>query len=212
MKTVLVAAAGRVGTALNTAFTAGGHTVLTTGRSTGDFSVELAGVEAVYSWSGKIDGAASAVGVTPVQPVQEMTADYRRRWPCAGGVMVPTGSGDVGARHHSPLGQPFRSTSTRRGGGVGITSACIPPIVARAPPDHRDNVVEAVWFRKHTRRKGWEFSLADSMTYSWSPLATVLKPQNRFGRRHVTCFRYGPTSHAAEPLPDHYAVDGFSMR
>jgi hypothetical protein len=75
-------------------FTARSHSVLSAGHSTGDCHVELAelaGVEALYRWSGKA-------------------------------------------------------------------------VDARAPPDHRDNVVEAVRSRKHTRRKGWDFSLAVSMT------------------------------------------------
>ena len=60
MKILLVGAAGRVGSALNTAFTARSHSVSSAGHSTSDCTVELAdpaGVPAVYRWSGKVDGA-----------------------------------------------------------------------------------------------------------------------------------------------------------
>jgi hypothetical protein len=192
MKSLLVAAAGSPGAALNTAFAARGDTVLSTGRNSRDFPVELAdpaGVEALDSWAGKVDAVAGPVGVTPVKPVQEMTADSCRRWPPADGGMVSTGSGDVGARHHSRLGHSVRSASTRGGGGVGITWACIPAIVARAPPDCRDYVVEAVMVRKRTRGKGWDFSLAVSMANTWPTAGDCFIATKRFGLKTNGSFR-----------------------
>jgi hypothetical protein len=199
MKILLVGVAGRLGAALSTAFTARGHSVLSAGRSTGDFAVELAepaGDPAVYRWARKIDGAASALGVRPVTPLQEMTADYRRRWPCAGRAMVETGSADVGARHDSPLGRPVRSASTRRGGGgyhVGLHPADCREGSARSS---RQRGRGCLVTKAHTTQG---MGPCRQHGLSGPPLATGSQPRNVSVRRPMD-------ARCRRTLPDHYAV------
>jgi NADP-dependent 3-hydroxy acid dehydrogenase YdfG len=55
-----------------------GNTVLTASRASGDVRVDLtdpASIADLYAKVGKLDAVASAAGVTPFKPIQELTAD-----------------------------------------------------------------------------------------------------------------------------------------
>ena len=55
-----------------------GHTVVTAGRGSGDFRVDLtdpASIADLYANVGTIDAVVSAAGVTPFKPIREFTAD-----------------------------------------------------------------------------------------------------------------------------------------
>jgi NAD(P)-dependent dehydrogenase (short-subunit alcohol dehydrogenase family) len=78
MNILLVGASGKLGSAVYLSLTQRGHTVLTASRGSGDVRVDLtdpASIADLYAKVGKLDAVASAAGVTPFKPIQELTAD-----------------------------------------------------------------------------------------------------------------------------------------
>ena len=78
MNILLIGSSGRLGSAVHTALADRGHKVLTAGRTSGDFRVDLtepASVAALYESIGAVDAVASAAGTVPYKTIREMTAD-----------------------------------------------------------------------------------------------------------------------------------------
>jgi NAD(P)-dependent dehydrogenase (short-subunit alcohol dehydrogenase family) len=78
MDIVLVGANGKLGSAVHETLRRRGHRVVTAGRSSGDVRVNItdpASVGELFDAVGAVDSVASAAGVTPFKPIQEMTAD-----------------------------------------------------------------------------------------------------------------------------------------
>ena len=80
MDILLVGASGKLGSAVHRTLTRRGHKVVTAGRSSGDFQVDLtdpASIADLYASVGPLDAVVSAAGVTPFKPIRELTAaDY----------------------------------------------------------------------------------------------------------------------------------------
>jgi NAD(P)-dependent dehydrogenase (short-subunit alcohol dehydrogenase family) len=78
MRILLIGAAGTLGSALHTALSERGHTLITVGRSSGELRLDVTDPEHVaqmYAQAGAVDAVVGAAGEVPFKPLGEMTAE-----------------------------------------------------------------------------------------------------------------------------------------
>lgn len=151
MKVLIVGASGTVGTAVASELRAR-HEILTAGRSSGDFRVDIAdphSVRELYAQTGKLDAVACAAGNVYFGPLETMTAeqfDIGLRDKLMGQVnlvlagreaVAPGGSFTLisGILSHDPI---------RFGASASLVNGAIDSFVRAAAIDLRDYRINAV--------------------------------------------------------------------